>query len=119
FRAANSFPPTTRPTKRLITLPPKSFARLIQCRTRHAHIGSYYECLHIPEPHACLCGAFQTRNHVLLQCPLHTRYRHLLKDDKGEIKLQDILGTPKGCKRLVCFIRASRVFEKTGPQSNR
>ncbi|KAF8299656.1 hypothetical protein DL93DRAFT_2030740, partial [Clavulina sp. PMI_390] len=110
---ANHLPPRIQPSKRLVNLPPRPFACLIQCCTGHAHIGSYYDYFHIPEPHACPCGTFQTHNHILLNCPLHNRHHHLLKDNKGKIELNNILRTNKGCMRLVQFIRASQAFEKT------
>lgn len=108
FRAANHIPPSTKPTERFISLSRKTFSRLIQCRKGHAHIGSYYDYFDIPEPMLCGCGAFQSRNHILLYCALHTEHRHLLRS----IKLPKALGTPKGALRVAAFIEATNALDK-------
>ncbi|KAF8289135.1 hypothetical protein DL93DRAFT_2123290, partial [Clavulina sp. PMI_390] len=88
----------------------KILARVLQCRTGHAFIGSYYDYFNIPEPTLCPCGAFQTRNHILPNCPRFDDFRPILKDKKGRIDLEDLLGTSKGCKRLIRFIKFTRAF---------
>lgn len=110
FRTANQTPPTINPSKHFCTLDRKTSSRVFQCRTGHAHIGSYYDYFEILEPRGC--GAFQTRNHILLRCNLYAEHRHLLRDDKGNLDIQKILGTPKGILRLAEFISATGAFSK-------
>ena len=57
FRIANKLAPTINPPKRFKEPDQKSFSRVIQCRTGHAHIGSYYDYFEIIEPKSCICGA--------------------------------------------------------------
>lgn len=60
----------------------------------------------------CECGAFQTRNHILLYCALHTNHRHLLQDKNGLIELPKALGTHEGTLRVAAFIEATNAFDK-------
>ncbi|KAF9519371.1 hypothetical protein BS47DRAFT_1280097, partial [Hydnum rufescens UP504] len=56
----------------------KTFSRLIQCRTGHAHIGSYYVKFVPDEDRRCQCGEpTQTRDHILYECPIFNDERHL------------------------------------------
>ena len=43
-------------------------ARVTRCILSHAPIGEYYERFNIDAPHACRCGQFQTRKHLLQYC---------------------------------------------------
>jgi hypothetical protein len=113
FHNADHIPPSIRPTQRFTILDRKRFSRTIQCRTGHAHIGSYYEYFIIEEPHRCECGAFETRNHVLLECEQHVAHRNILKNQKGVIDIRDILGTPSGIIRLADFISTTDTFKKS------
>lgn len=113
FKIANHIPPTTNPTERFSSLSRKTFSRLIQCRTGHTHVGSYYDYFEILEPRLCECGAFQTRNHILLYCNLLEDHRYLLRDDNNTIELQKILGPPKGITRLATFLETTNAFDKT------
>lgn len=112
FRTANHIPPSVNPSNHFCILDRKSFSRVFQCRTGHAHIGSYYDYFEILEPRQCGCGAFQTRNHILMRCDLYAAHRHILRDDKGNLVMQKILGTPKGILRLAEFISATGAFSK-------
>ncbi len=113
FSSANKIAPTTNPPKRFKEPDRKSFSRVIQCRTGHAHVGSYYDYFEIVEPKSCICGtAFQTRDHILTSCTYYDAHRHLLEDDSGTIRLSDVLATTKGINRLANFIKASGAYDK-------
>lgn len=112
FRTANHIPPSINPTEHFVSPSRKTFSPLMQCRTGYAHIGSYYNYFEIPEPMLCGCGAFQTRNHILLYCTIHTEHHQLLRDNRGSIKLPKALGTPKGTLRVAAFIEATNAFDK-------
>jgi hypothetical protein len=91
----------------------KTFSRVIQCATGHAHLGSYYAKFIRDENQGCPCGAIlQTREHVLLNCEEHETHRHLLTDEEGTLSLEAILSTGKGLERLATFIEASGAFSK-------
>jgi hypothetical protein len=113
FHAANKIPPTIRPKKLFHELDRKTFSRIVQCRTGHAHIGSYYDYFDIDEPRSCGCGLdYQTRNHILTDCEQYEAHRHLLADKHGNIRLDDILGTAEGLERLANFISKTGAFDK-------
>jgi hypothetical protein len=112
FHTADRIPPTTRPTRRFKTLDRKLFSRSIQCRTGHAHIGSYYEYFNIEEPYRCSCGAFETRNHIMLDCIKHETHRPDLRNKHGVLEIRELLGTPGGILRLAAFIAATNAFDK-------
>jgi ribonuclease HI len=113
FSIANKMPPSTNPSKRLRELDRKTFSRVFQCRTGHAHIGSYYKYFEIQEPKTCACGAMlQTRKHILLECTVHEEHHHILTDANGATRLEDILATAKGIERLARFITATGAYDK-------
>src|SRR5258708_10966737 len=56
FQLANNFPPSLKPTERLLSTDCKMFSRLIQCQTRHAHTGEYYNCFIPTQETDCPCG---------------------------------------------------------------
>jgi len=61
FHIANKLQPSINPSKRLRNLDHKVFSCVFQCRTGHAHIGSYYDYFEIQEPKSCSCrSALQT-----------------------------------------------------------
>ena len=113
YTIANTTPPTLGPTKILCKLDRKTFSRVLQCRTGHAHIGSYYSHMGINEPSSCPCGArIQSRAHVLLDCERHEIHHHLLANHNNVVSLNSILGSGKGIQRLATFIAASHAFDK-------
>jgi ribonuclease HI len=112
FHTADRIPPTTRPTRRFKTLDRKLFSRSIQCRTGHAHIGSYYEYFNIEEPYRCACGTFETRNHIILDCVKYETHRPNLGNKHGVLEIRELLGTPGGILRLAAFIAATKAFDK-------
>lgn len=116
FFEANQTPPSINPTKRFRQLSRKTFSRVFQCRTGHAHIGAYYDYFSIDAPHSCVCGAnYQTRRHLLLECELHEPHRHLLDDEDGDRDLKQLLGFPSGIMRLADFIATTDAYDKPPP----
>ncbi|KAF8289634.1 hypothetical protein DL93DRAFT_2047752, partial [Clavulina sp. PMI_390] len=82
-------------------------------RTGHAHIGSYYSRFVPSESAECSCGHhIQTREHILQDCPLYDRYRHILGEDEEDRAMEELLGTREGVARLAEFIEISGAFEK-------
>ncbi|KAJ7670673.1 hypothetical protein DFH06DRAFT_980915 [Mycena polygramma] len=61
------------------------------------------------------CGAgFETRAHILQECPRYDEYRDILRKASPTIHLPDILGTKNGIAALADFIEKSGAFTKTG-----
>ncbi|TFY53155.1 hypothetical protein EVJ58_g9608 [Rhodofomes roseus] len=91
------------------------------CRTGQGYFGEYYR-YHVPsEPDDdCPCGApFQTRKHILQDCPRYEPSRYLLRAVSEQVDLPTILGTEKGIAALAKFIERSGAFMKTGePPAN-
>ena len=87
----------------------------MQCWTGHGFTGEYYR-IHVPhEPDDCPCGApFQTRQHILQDCPRYEAARHILREASKHINLPTILGTDKGIDALTKFLEQSGTFTKTG-----
>jgi len=113
FSIANKLAPAINPPKRFKELDRKLFSRVLQCRTGHAHIGSYYDYFAIDEPRSCICGiAFQTREHILTSCTYYENLRHKLEDDSGTIRLSDVLASTKGIARLANFIAETGAYDK-------
>jgi len=72
FQPANNIPPTLKPMERLLSTDWKTFSRLIQCQTGHAHTGEYYKCFIPTQAIECPCGAaVQTQQHITLECKVH------------------------------------------------
>ena len=112
YKIANKFPPSLMPSKWLRELTRKTFSRLIQCRTGHAHIGSYYIKFVPEEDRRCQCGEpTQTRDHILLECPMFIDERHLLGEGE-DCQTRHLLGTTKGIGRLANFLEATAAFTK-------
>ena len=115
FATANRLPPSEKPRKHFRHLKREIFGRVIQCRTGHGFTGEYYR-IHVPnEPDDCPCGApFQTRQHILQDCPRYEAARHILRRESEHIDLPTILGTEKGINALAKFLEQSGAFTKTG-----
>lgn len=116
YSDANRIPPSIKPSKHFRSLSRKTFSRVLQCRTGHAHIGEYYDYFSIDAPHACACGAnYQTRRHILLECEQHEQHRHLLEDKDGNVDIKDLIGSTSGIMRLANFIAAADAYDKPPP----
>ncbi|TFY51500.1 hypothetical protein EVJ58_g10535 [Rhodofomes roseus] len=115
FATANRLPPKPTPRKRFTKLPRELFGRVLQCRSGHGFMGEYYRH-HVPsETVECPCGAqYQSRSHILQDCPRYEAYRHLLRTASETIDLPTILGTDDGIDALARFIEESGAFTKTG-----
>lgn len=69
----------------------------------------------IPEPDDCPCGEFyQTRAHILRDCPRYDNYRYILREVSNTISIPDILGTDDGLIALSLFVEKTGAFSKTG-----
>ncbi|SRR5258708_1682183 len=115
FHLANKIPPTLSLTKRFMDSDRKSFSRLIQFRTGHAHIGEYYRRFVKSEDPTCGCGyAIQTRHHILRDCPRYINQRPLLGSGRNA-NLERLIGTEAGIKRLTKFITHTKAIDKHKP----
>ncbi|PCH43134.1 hypothetical protein WOLCODRAFT_52864, partial [Wolfiporia cocos MD-104 SS10] len=72
-------------------------SRIIHCITSHGHYGEYYSRFVPTEPTSCHCDnrTFQTRDHILRDCPLHTHARHYLTRISPSITLHILLSTSR------------------------
>ena len=114
FYPADKFMPRLQPTALCNVLGRKSFSRIIQCMSGHAHLGSYYSRFVPSEEVGCPCGEdLQTREHVLHACTIHDVHRHLLGETDQDRNTPKLLGTSDGNLRLAAFIEASGAFSKT------
>jgi hypothetical protein len=113
FHTANQIPPSTKPTTRFKMLDHKTFSRLTQFRTGHAHIGEYYHHFGIySESRECPCrAADQTRTHILHRCSQFKKFRHILGQGR-QASLTTLMGRPKGILRLAQFIKKSQAIDK-------
>jgi len=82
-------------------------------------MGEYYVRHNITdEPSSCSCGAeFQTREHILFECPRYADWRHILLEQSPTLSMTAILGTENGIKALATFIAQSGAFTKVGDSS--
>src|SRR5258708_23373087 len=112
FHPANRIPPTLKTTERFNQTDRRTFSRLVQCRTGHAHIGEYYKKFVPTESMGCTCGTtVQTREHVIKQCKNHTRHRPVLGHGR-HAQIGRLMGTVKGIRKLSTFIKRSGAFDK-------
>ena len=89
-----------------------TFSRIIQCQTRHVHIGEYYQHFILSEDKNCWCqNMLQTREHVLFHCKTHKKHRYHLGTGRKH-SIEALLGPKRGIRRLARFIKASRAYDK-------
>jgi hypothetical protein len=113
YAAADRTPPSLKGSFAFRNLPRIMLGVVTQVRTGHGYFGEYYRRFNIPEPHECPCGVeLQSRTHILFECPLHDDARHLLFEATPDGQINSILGTEKGIKGLVAFLKASNAFRK-------
>ena len=117
FHVANHIPPSTKPTKRFITLDRHTFSLTLQCWTGHTHIGKYY-CWFIPsENQSCHCSdTLQMRTHTLYECKTHFWYCHILGTGRTR-NIEVLLGSERGIKRVAQFLRTSQAYDKRESKS--
>ncbi|KAF8067880.1 hypothetical protein FPV67DRAFT_1395201, partial [Lyophyllum atratum] len=113
FGIANQFPPAWKLKDHVKSTSREVFSRLTQSRTRHAFIGEYYAKFVPTESVECPCGEeFQSREHVITQCPRYEEYRDILTDKFPELSLPDLLGTREGLEVYIKFLTKSGAFTK-------
>jgi hypothetical protein len=115
-------PPTTRPSKFLRSFdgPREIFARTIQVATGHAFTGEFRSRFFPDQPTGCPCSRIrvQTRLHILQECHLHERHRHLLRDVSPTLSLPVLLGSPKGLSAVAAFLAKTSAFRPTAPAAD-
>ncbi|PBK87302.1 hypothetical protein ARMGADRAFT_939233, partial [Armillaria gallica] len=86
------------------------------CHTGHGYIGEYYSQFVPSENVDCPCGdAFQTREHIIRECPLYETRREELRKASRSLYLPDILlGTKEGIEALSQLIEDSGAFTRSG-----
>ncbi|KII88618.1 hypothetical protein PLICRDRAFT_54444 [Plicaturopsis crispa FD-325 SS-3] len=57
---------------------------------------------------------YQTRYHILAECPQYEEHRHILRNASQTLFLPEILGTDDGLMALAHFLEKSGAFTKTG-----
>ncbi|KAH7335674.1 hypothetical protein B0J17DRAFT_550443, partial [Rhizoctonia solani] len=80
----------------------------------HSFFGEYY-CRFVPlESPECPCGEapIQTRDHILIDCPLYNGPRSHLRGASCSLCIPTLLGTYKGLKAIACFLASSDAFSK-------
>jgi len=87
---------------------------IIQTMIGHGFFGDYYCRMALTESMACPCAhaPIQTRDHVLADCALHKRHRHLLRDVSRNVNTVFILATYKGRIALAKFFKNIQAFAK-------
>ena len=90
----------------------KTFSRLVQCCTGHAHTGEYYRKFIPMESMECPCGTnLQTHEHVVKSCRLFYCHRHTLGIGQ-HAQMGRLMDTIKGIRKLITFIKRSGAFDK-------
>ncbi|KAK0213266.1 hypothetical protein DFS33DRAFT_110242 [Desarmillaria ectypa] len=103
YATANRLPPSLKPSCHL------------QCRTGQGYIGEFYAQFVPSEDVDCPCSElFQTREHIIRECPLYDAERETLRKVSRSIYLLDILGTKDGITVLGEFIEKSGTFTRSG-----
>ncbi|KIK54078.1 hypothetical protein GYMLUDRAFT_128870, partial [Collybiopsis luxurians FD-317 M1] len=83
--------------------------------TGHGYIGEYYSKFVPSKNIDCPCGEhFQTRKHILRECPQYEQDRYLLCKVSDTISLATILGSEEGIEALTSFIKKSGAFTRDG-----
>ena len=114
FQPANKLPPTLKLMKRFLSTDRKTFSRLMQAHTGHAHTGKYYKRFVPTQEIGCPCGTnLQTRQHITLECKAYSRHRNVLRT--GHTEWGRLTGTIKGINKLISFLKNSDAFNKTTP----
>jgi ribonuclease HI/ribosomal protein L32 len=90
-------------------------SRFVQVSTGHCFSGCYFHRMNIPEnPKCSSCKRYNSRHHILQQCPKYQKHRHLLKKAVPDLNLRDLTTTKIGQEALINFMKLSGAFTKTG-----
>jgi ribonuclease HI len=95
--------------------PRRQAARTIQVLLGHGWFGEFYECFNLNGNVECACGAQrETRDHILLRCPLFVEHRHILWRGNTLIGMYDdfIFSTKEGKLLLLKFLEKTDAFFK-------
>ena len=115
FHTANKIPPTLSLTKCFTDTDQKTFSRLIQFCTGHAHVGEYYKRFIRTKDPSCGCGhVIQTRHHIVRECPRYLNQQPLLGTGRNA-QLNRLVGTETGIKCLSKFITCMKAMDKHKP----
>ena len=113
YAMANGIPPSISPSKHFSSTQREVFGRLIQCRTNHSYTGEFRHRFFPEEDFSCPCGEeFQTREHILIHCPIHEHKRKVLRKVSTYIWLPSILSTKKGIAALIVFLKETTAFTR-------
>src|SRR5258708_2202307 len=113
FQPANRIPPRLKPMERFLSTDQKTFSRLMQCRTGHAHMGEYYRRFVPTQDIECPCGVqIQMRQHITLDCKLHRQHQNILGYGR-HAQWGRLIGTLKGIDKMIEFIKCSKAFDKS------
>lgn len=97
--------------KEVFEAPRSESARAIQVMLGHGFFGEFY-ARHVPSERTdCPCGEeMQTREHILLRCPIHGQAR---REAKMHGKTERwLLNTEEGRRMLLKFLAKSNAFKK-------
>ncbi|KAJ7163153.1 hypothetical protein C8R46DRAFT_1281547 [Mycena filopes] len=74
------------------------FGRVTQCRIGHGYTGEYYSRRKFVPSEGVDCPSeeFQSREHILRECPRYEDQRHILEAVSRDISLPEILSTKEG-----------------------
>src|SRR5260370_33982871 len=98
--ASQQNPTNIETNRKFLSMDRKTFSRLIQCQTRHAHTGKYYRQFVQTQETNCSCRAVtQTQQHIMLECKIHQHHRHTL-GHRRHTQWGRLTGTYKGIKKL-------------------
>jgi hypothetical protein len=89
-------------------------ARINQVILGHGFYGAYYRH-HTPgKPQGCPCGevTIQTREHIIVHCPLYENSRHHLCKVSKDLELPILLGTKTGLNAMASCLVETKAFRK-------
>ncbi|PCH33459.1 hypothetical protein WOLCODRAFT_60593, partial [Wolfiporia cocos MD-104 SS10] len=80
----------------------------------HGHFREYYHHFIPSESPHCPCdGTTSTREHILVDCPLHADTRHHLHTASQSLNIHILLSMPKGLNAIMLFLKATTTFAKS------
>ncbi|PCH37333.1 hypothetical protein WOLCODRAFT_83875 [Wolfiporia cocos MD-104 SS10] len=85
-----------------------------QCIMGHGFFGEYYQCFVPTETPQCACNdhIIQTRQHLLLSCPLYEHPRHHLMKVSPHLDQCLLFQSKHGWQAILHFLCDSRAFLK-------